>query len=347
MKIVFNMDYTKFYLKNYEPETSAESDENEKEKIIFPRLEARRQPEIIYINPDGEVFDPELENMKSRRDNCTDNELSDDNAANYYGKINGITGNGYGNESASGENFVKVSRKQRKEQKKFANAFCQTVLIFAIIVMTLIVSADFLTDGKVIAAIAAGFSAEKLEYYAVLENPETDMTSSRVDSYAMRLKGGAGFIVKNGENYYNVFAVYDDISDAKDHIKQNGGELITLSTDYYDNVTSDLKNYTDYPKKVCDDLTKIASQLTSQQISAAEALEKINTVKEDFAVVYNNMTNVAPESNDDKSVTLLANASVAVSALEYLCDATASRPNLVCDIRYTVCRIIFTYCYSE
>lgn len=341
------MDYSKFYLKNYEPETGAESDENEKEKIIFPQLEARRQPEIIYINPDGEVFDPELENMKSRRENCPDNELSDENAANYYGNVKEITDKKCGNEYTSGENFVKVSRKQRKEKRNFANAFCQTVLIFAIIVMALIVSADFLTDGKVLAAIASGFSAQKIEYYAVLEKPKTDMTSSRVDSYAMRLKGGAGFTVKNGENYYNVFAVYDDLSEAEDYIKQNGGELITLSTDFYDNVTSDLKNYTDYPKKVCDDLTEIASQLTSQQISTAEALEKINTVKEDFAVVYDNMTNVAPESNDDKSVTLLANASVAVSALEYLCDTTASRPNLVCDIRYTVCRIIFTYCYSE
>ena len=44
------MDYSKFYLKNYKPEAS---EENEEEKIVFPQLETRRQPEIIYINPDG------------------------------------------------------------------------------------------------------------------------------------------------------------------------------------------------------------------------------------------------------------------------------------------------------
>lgn len=341
------MDYSKFYLKNYEPETSAESEENEKERIIFPQLELHRQPEIIYINPDGEVFDPELENLNSRHENGTDAGYSGVNAADRLDGIKEITENVSGNTSISEEKYVKVTRKPQKERKNFANAFCQTVLIFAIIVMTLIVSADFLTDGKVIAAIASGFSAEKIEYYTVLEDPKTDMESSKVDSYAMRLKGGAGFTVKNGENYYNVFAVYDDRSDAEEHIKQNGGELITLSTDFYDGVTSELKNYTDYPKKVCDDLSGIAEQLTSQEISAAEALEKINDVKEDFAVIYDNMNNVAPGDNDDKSVTLLANASVALSALEYLCDTTVSRPNLVCDIRYTVCRIIFTYCYSE
>ena len=135
--------------------------------------------------------------------------------------------------------------------------------------------------------------------------------------------------------------------DAENRIKQNGGEILILSTEFYDKISGDLKDYSDYPEKVCDDLTKIASQLTSQEITTAQALEKINDVKEDFSVLYDNMSGISASDNDDKSLTLLANASVAMSALEYLCDTTVSRPNLVCDIRYTVCRIIFTYCYSE
>lgn len=338
------MDYSKFYLKNYEPE---DSEEKEEEKIVFPQLETRRQPEIIYINPDGEVFDPELENLNARREDIHD-DGSDANNFEHKGiyKDSDPTIKSH-DESLTFDNYVKVSRKQPEAKKSFLNAFCQTVLIFAIIVMSIIVSADFIADGKVISSVVNSFSSQKIEYYAVLENPKADLTSSQVDSYAMRLKGGAGFTVKNGDNYYNVFAIYENISDAENRIKQNGGEILILSTEFYDKISGDLKDYSDYPEKVCDDLTKIASQLISQEITTAQALEKINDVKEDFSVLYDNMSGISASDNDDKSLTLLANASVAMSALEYLCDTTVSRPNLVCDIRYTVCRIIFTYCYSE
>ena len=334
------MDYSKFYLKNYVP---TDEPVEEEDKIIFPRLEARTQPEIMYINPDGEVFDPEL---KSETDEKEDINILNNGQSSINDDKNENVSVYEGIEENSSYNHPHVARKQIAKKQSLANRFCQVMLIFTIVVMSIIVSADFLTDGKAIAAIMDCFKANKIEYYAVLENPRDDITSSQVDSYAMRLKGGAGFTVKNADKYYNVYAVFDNVSDAESYSKENGGQILTLNTEFYDDIQGELKSYKDYPVKTVDDLNKILSDQKEKKITTAQAIEKLGDVKEDFAMTYDNMNNAAKGDNEDKSVTLLANASVALSALEYLCDTTVSRPNLACDIRYTVCRIIFTYCYS-
>lgn len=312
------MDYSKFYLKNYVPEPTDDDDDTP----VLPRIETRTQPEIIYINPDGEVFDPE----QSSTPHDEENEY------------------GIGNEAPV---HPEVVRKTPEIKKSLANRFCQTILIFAIVIMSLIVSADFITDGKAVAAITQLFTEKQVEYYAVLEGGVADAETCKVNAYAMRLKGGAGFTVKNGDSYYNVYALFEDRSDAEEYSKQNGGEILTLGTDFYDDLDGELKNFADYPVKTVTDLNNVLEDLTNKEITTTQALEKLNDIREDFAVTYDNMDNAAQSDDAEKGVTLLANASVALAALNYLCDTTVSRPNLACDIRYTVCRIVFTYCYSK
>ena len=309
------MDYSKFYLKNYIPE---DEETDDRESIIFPRLENRSQPEIIYINPDGEVFDPKV------AENFRENDLVE-----------------------SERNAPAIARSHGREKQSYANRFCQAVLICAIVIMSLVVSIDFLTDGKAIAALSKLSSSDKIVYYAVLTNPKQDVETSKADAYAIRLKGGAGFIVKNADLYYNVFAVYKDEDAANDVADEYGGNVLTLETDFYDDVDGELENYTDYPKKLCESLNSVSEELTQKKITSTQAIEKLNDVKEDFAVTYDNMNSVAAGDETSKSLTLLANASVAMSALESLCDLTVSRPNLVCDVRYTVCQVLFVYCYSK
>lgn len=312
------MDYSKFYLKNYVPEQNDENDDSP----VMPRIESRTQPEIIYINPDGEVFDPQLSSTIKSEDAKTEQEdIADE--------------------------YPKVTRKEPPAKKSFANRFCQTILIFAIVIMSLIVSADFITDGKAIAAITQLADSADVEYYAVLENGVTDLEKCKVNAYAMRLQGGAGFTVKNGDDYYNVYEMFENKSDAEKHANQNGGKLIELNTDFYDDLSGEMKSYIDYPIRTCADLNNVLASLIAKEITTAQALEKLNGVKEDFAVEYDNMNNAATSDESDKTVVLLANASVALSELERLCDTSVSRPNLACDIRYAVCRIIFTYCYSQ
>ena len=62
--VSYCMDYSRFYLKNYVPEKT--DDKEDDDKIVFPKIELRNQPEIIYINPDGEEFEPDF---TDRRDN--------------------------------------------------------------------------------------------------------------------------------------------------------------------------------------------------------------------------------------------------------------------------------------
>lgn len=329
------MDYSKFYLKNYVPDQNADESD---EKIVVPELGMRSQPEIIYINPDGEEFDPE-------------NRRESQNSPFGYSVEDGIANRDDGYTASDDEYRIPVSRAENaaKTEKKqsFAARFCQAVLIFAIIVMTLIVSADFISDGKAIAAIADLANGNVEKYYAVLCNPKDNMDNVEIDAYAMRLKGGAGFAVKNGEKYYIVYDVYGNLSDAEDYVKENGGEILTLERDNYDDVEGELKNYTDYPHKTVKELGDVLEELTSKKITTSEALDKLKDVRENFAVTYENMNSVSVADNDEASLRLLANASVAMSTLDYLLDLTISRPNLACDIRYTVCRILFVYYYSK
>lgn len=329
------MDYSKFYLKNYVPDQDADESD---EKIVVPELGMRSQPEIIYINPDGEEFDPE-------------NRRESQNSAFGYSVEDGIANLDDGYTASDDEYRIPVSRAENaaKTEKKqsFAARFCQAVLIFAIIVMTLIVSADFISDGKAIAAIADLANGNVEKYYAVLCNPKDNMDNVEIDAYAMRLKGGAGFAVKNGEKYYIVYDVYGNLSDAEDYVKENGGEILTLESDNYDDVEGELKNYTDYPHKTVKELGDVLEELTSKKITTSEALDKLKDIRENFAVTYENMNSVSVADNDEASLRLLANASVVMSALDYLLDLTISRPNLACDIRYTVCRILFVYYYSK
>lgn len=321
------MDYSKFYLKNYVPEQN----DDEKEQQTILSIKTRTQPEIIYINPDGEVFDPKIDNIDDKME--SENVFRSDREVYISDEISHFT--------------PEVVRKPEKQKQSVLNRFCQATLIFAIIIMSIIVSADFISDGKAISAIASVFSPGEIKYYAVLTNPKSDIESCKADSYAMRLKGGAGFIVKNEEKYYNVYAVFEKESDADDYIKENGGELLVLTTDFYKDIDGELKSYTDYPVKVCEELDTVLNDLSAKNITTAQALEKLNEIKENFAVTYDNMNNAAKSDSNAKSVSLLANASVASSALDYLCNTSVSRPNLACDIRYTVCSILFTYCYSE
>ena len=331
------MDYSKFYLKNYTPEPD-EREKEENSNIIIPRIESRSQPEIIYINPDGEEFAPSALSETYEKSDAGDNSPE--------GFDISCNQNKQACELREKDNLPFVVRRQEKARQPFISRFCQVVLIFAIVIMSLIVSADFVTDGKAIAAISNLISTDNPTYYAVLTNPKDDLQSSQVDSYAMRLKGGAGFTVKNNEKYYNVYAIYKNKSDAEKYVSDNGGEILSLSTTFYDEIESELKNYTDYPFKTVDNLNEVAQNLTDKKINVSQALEQISEIKDDFALTYDNMNKISNGNSDDKSVTLLANASVALSSLEYLCDTSVSRPNLVCDVRYTVCRILFTYCYS-
>ena len=314
------MDYSKFYLKNYVPEPSEEAEDSP----VLPRIETRPQPEIIYINPDGEVFDPEQSSEPH----------SDEHPAIDYAE-------------KTVDIYSEATKKAPQAKKSFANRFCQTILIFAIVIMSLIVSADFITDGKAVAAMTQLFSGQTIEYYAVLQDGVENAETCKVNAYAMRLKGGAGFTVKNGDLYYNVYSLFESKSEAEEYAEQNGGELLILKTDYYDDLDGELKNYIDYPVKTCADLNNVLADLTNKEITTTQALDKLNDIKEDFAVEYDNMDNAAQSDSSDKSIVLIANASVALAALDYLCDTTVSRPNLACDIRYTICRIMFTYCYSK
>lgn len=323
------MDYSRFYLKNYVPEEK--DDKEDDSKIVFPKIELRNQPEIIYINPDGEEFEPDFTDRREDlyRENRTDAAKKE-------------------NADDQDNHIVPTSLKKPSEKKQStASRICQVVLIFAIVVMTIIVSADFVSNGKAISAIASLLSGSAPVHYAVLTDPKDDIETSQVDSYAMRLKGGAGYIVKNQEKYYNVYAVYDNKEDANNYVKSNGGEIVKLTTKNYDNIKGELKNYIDYPIKLCEDLNATLKDLTNKKITTSEALEKLKDIKNDFDVTYDNMSNVAKSDEESDGVLLLANASVAVAALERLLDTTVSRPNLACDIRYTVCQILFTYYYSS
>lgn len=339
------MDYSRFYLKNYTPPKDSDDEKDDSQSIPLVRTSS---PEIIYINPDGEEFTPEV--AKTDDEDCS---LSEKTEYGSYSEIkeqkpqNDLLPAHNAEDIYSAYRYNKKSQSKAPEQgkKSHLNKFFQALCIFVIVVMTLIVCADFLSDGKAISAFSQLISS-KQTYYAVIADPKDDLQSAKISSYAFRLKGLAGYVIKKDGKYYNVLNVFDNEKSAQDCAEEYSASSITIQTNAYDDIEGDLKKYRDYHKTLIQSLSQTADDLTQKKTDTSKAIEELDRIRTTFEQTYKEMDAASKNQASKNSVALLANASVASGALTRLCDTSVQRPNLVCDIRYTACLILFSYAYS-
>ena len=223
-----------------------------------------------------------------------------------------------------------------------------TLAIIACVLLTIVVG-DFATGGTLLAGLSKKESAmPTMSYYAVALKTCDNYSVARMYAEQQRLQGGAGYIIKDGDNYALVGDIYDDLARANEVVSANeGSRLINIEVKGVDfetlfNGSSQmLRSMGGYCSSIITQLDVIADDLTASKIDKLKALESIEVIKNNLQMQYDEL---GAETTDDKNVTLLlADVDATLGILSNLLDSSLSRPNLVCDIRYSKVQMIMNY----
>ena len=85
----------------------------------------------------------------------------------------------------------------------------------------------------------------------------------------------------------------------------------------------------------------IADDLTASKIDKIKALENVEVIKNNLQLQYDELST---EVGDSKNAQLLlADIDATLGILSNLLNSSISRPNLVCDIRYSKVQMIVNY----
>ena len=102
-----------------------------------------------------------------------------------------------------------------------------------------------------------------------------------------------------------------------------------------------LRSMGGYCASILTQLDVIADDLTASKIDKTKALENIEVIRDNLELQYKELS---AEVNNDKNATLLiADINSTLGILSNLLNTTLSRPNLVCDIRYSKVQMIINY----
>lgn len=224
-----------------------------------------------------------------------------------------------------------------------------TLTIITCVLLTVVVG-DFATGG----ALLAGLSKQRdtamptVSYYAVALKTCDSYSVARMYAEQQRLQGGAGYILKDGDNYALIGDIYDSLADADKIVSANeGSKLINIEVKEVDFDTlfkgnsQMLRSMGGYCSSILTQLDVIADDLTASKIDKTKALESIEVIKDNLQMQYDELS---AEIGDDRNATLLlADVNATLGILSNLLNTSLSRPNLVCDIRYSKVQMVINY----
>ncbi|MDE6474707.1 MAG: hypothetical protein K2L70_06375 [Clostridia bacterium] len=224
-----------------------------------------------------------------------------------------------------------------------------TLAIITCVLLTVVVG-DFATGGALLAGISAkqNQTMPTVSYYAVVLKTCDTYSVARMYAEQQRLMGGAGYILKDGDKYALVGDIYDDIADANSAVNNNeGSRLINIEVKEVDfdslfRGSSPLfRSMGGYCSGLLSQLDVIADNLSASKIDKTKALENIEVIKDNLEMQYDELS---AEVGDDKNAALLiADIDATLGILSNLLNTSLSRPNLVCDIRYSKVQMIINY----
>ena len=222
-----------------------------------------------------------------------------------------------------------------------------TLAIITCVLLTVVVG-DFATGGALLTGLTGKGSMPTVSYYAVALKTCDTYSIARMYAEQQRLQGGAGYIIKDGDKYALVGDVYDDISDANAVVSANeGSRLISIEVKEVDFETlfkgssQLLRSMGGYCSSILTQLDVIADDLTASKIDKTRALENIEVIKNNLELQYEELSK---EVNGDKNAELLlADVDATLGILSNLLNSSLSRPNLVCDIRYSKVQMVINY----
>lgn len=310
------MDYSKYYLKNYIKRQSAIEREYGSEPTDVSEEEYR-----IEHNVEIEVT-PQLTGAVQ-----TDYQ--------YYEEDDAII------------DIIPQSYDRYGSRRK---GWLMSLTIITCVLLTIVIG-DFVTGGALLASVgkrSAATSAPQANYYAIVLKTCDSYSVARMYAEQQRLMGGAGYILKEQDKYALVGDIYDDMSDANAAVENNeGSRLISIEIKEadFDGIFKDssqlMQSMGGYYAAIVTQLAVIANELTGGQIDKYKALERIEGIKENLQMQYDELC--AENSENKNAQLLLGDINATLGILSNLQNPNISRPNLVCDVRYSKMQIVLNY----
>lgn len=320
------MDYSNYYLKNYYKNKNGNRESQSPEQKMFEDSREDSQTQANNYYDDGRVeieVVPQLTSMVQ-----TNYEIGDDDDA-----IIDILPQSYDRGDAKRKSWI------------------MSLAIITCLLLTVVIG-DFATNGALLAKVSSLYreqAAPKSGFYAIVLKSADSYSNARIYADQIRLVGAAGYIVKSGEKYLIVGDIYDDLNEANAVVEKNeGSQLISYEIEEIDfeKIFADnsplMQSMGGYSVAIVNQLAKIGESLSAQQIDKQAAIDQIENIRDNLQIQFNELSS---ESGSENSFvkTLLSDVNVSLGLLSNLCSDSISRPNLICDIRFTKFQLILNY----
>ncbi|MDE7348257.1 MAG: hypothetical protein K2N53_01180 [Clostridia bacterium] len=320
------MDYSKYYLKNYLKQ------QNSSERGYADQSDATRETDY-----DGSHYGAEQD---YRADERVEIEVTP--------QLTGMVQTNYQLDDEESP-IIDIIPQSYDRYGARRRGWLMTLTIITCLLLTVVVG-DFATGGALLAGISLkqNQAMPTVSYYAVVLKTCDTYSVARMYAEQQRLMGGAGYILKDGEKYALVGDIYDDLADANAVVNNNEGSRIinieVKEVDYdslFKGSSPLFRSMGGYCSGLLSQLDVIADDLTASKIDKTKALENIEVIKNNLEMQYDELS---AEVGDDKNAALLvADIDATLGILSNLLNTSLSRPNLVCDIRYSKVQMIVNY----
>ncbi len=325
------MDYSNYYLKNYFKNRDTDSRES--------------------INMRSEIADEE----DPRRDFAGgDSEYvqSGNVEIEVVPQLTGMVHTNYKVDEEEEEEIIDIVPQAYDRADSKRKVWIMSLTIITCMLLTVVIG-DFASGGALLAGISSLYRTQALpksSFYALVLKSSDNYSGARIYADQIRLLGGAGYIVKNGDRYIVIGDIYDDLSEANGVVEKNeGSELISYTVEEidFDKVFSGnsplMKTMGGYSLSVINQLAVIGDNLATAQIDKARAVEQIGGIYDNLKMQFDELS--AESNTKSDAVKLLMNdLNVSLGLLSNLSGDSVSRPNLLCDIRYTKVQMTLNYC---
>lgn len=245
-----------------------------------------------------------------------------------------------------GEEFVPQAQTAPKESKRevkkpFFTRLVINVLIGLVVILSLFVSVDFVTDGRLVEEVTHLIYDEK-PYYAVLELPADTPQEALKNAQTLRIGGKAGYPISYDGRYYCAAELYDNRTDAENSEHSSSAVIYELTLKKPE-LPDEYDKYIERPHRMFDDLKDVEQKLQSGEIGEREALLKVEELYEQALLEADELKNLSEDRATKAVLEFVSDYSVAVATFEMLCSDEPTNMTFVGDLKYARCQIMFAF----
>ena len=246
--------------------------------------------------------------------------------------------------------FEKAESKRKKHKRKSrAKGFFLTAMITLFCFSATLFAADLLSGGSGIAAYASLFTKKQKNegsvFYAVYATHDSDMGVSYKNASVIRQEGGAGYVMKRGEEYYVILNAYAEKSNAEKVASRQANygitEIAVPSHSAKKNSSLLLaEKYKDLYKEAYETLYQAANDLAGNRYGEEDMKRVLRNFKERLLIAEANYAEDIRGKEDTPTIEFKVCLAEFRSAFENLLESSSS---LVADARYYAVMILHTY----